>query len=64
MAEEPVFSMIVVIDDPQGQYYGGQVAAPVFCEIAAQILQYLRIPPQLTPSQTIIAAKPWRILDR
>jgi len=64
MAEKPVFSIIVVIDDPRGQYYGSQVAAPVFRKIAAQVLQYLRIPPQQVPSQTIIAAKPLRFMDQ
>ena len=63
-AEKPVFSMIVVIDDPQGQYYGGQVAAPVFQKIAAQVLQYLRIPPQEESSRTIIASKPEGIFDK
>lgn len=63
-AEKPLFSMIVVIDDPQGQYYGGQVAAPVFRKIAEQVLQYLRIPPQEEATQTIIAAKHWRPMDQ
>lgn len=64
MASEPVFSMIVVVDDPQGQYYGSQVAAPLFRSIASQVLQYLRIPPQEEPSPTIIAAKPMRISNQ
>ncbi len=59
-AEKPVISMIIVIDDPQGQYYGGQVAAPVFREIAAQVLRYLHIPPQKSLSEHIITAKYWR----
>lgn len=37
---------IVVIDDPQGVYYGGEIAAPVFGEIMAKIVRYLNIPPQ------------------
>lgn len=64
MAGGPVFSMIVVIDDPRGQYYGGQVAAPLFRNIASQVLQYLRIPPGKEPSQTIIAAKYTRLLNQ
>jgi hypothetical protein len=35
----------VILDEPLGVYYGGEVAAPVFREIAAQALWYLRIPP-------------------
>lgn len=38
--DDPIFSMIVVIDDPKDQYYGAQVAAPVFQKIGTQILQY------------------------
>lgn len=37
-ADNPVYSMIVMIDGPTGwQYTGGQVAAPVFREIADKI---------------------------
>ena len=36
--------MIVVLDEPKGLIqYGGQVAAPVFREIAARVLRYLRV---------------------
>ncbi len=63
LAEQPVFSMIVVIDDPQGPYYGGQVAAPLFRNIASQVLQYLRISPQESPPRTIIASKLGRIVE-
>ncbi len=57
-SEKPVFSMIVIIDDPQGLYYGGQVAAPLFRKISSQILQYLRISsPREPPPETIIASQ-------
>ncbi len=55
--EAPLFSMVVVIDNPQGQYYGGQVAAPVFREIGRQIFRYLRIPPQPVRPKTFITAE-------
>jgi cell division protein FtsI (penicillin-binding protein 3) len=42
-AGDPVISMIVVIDNPQGKYYGGDVAAPVFRDIAERVLLYLRV---------------------
>ena len=45
-ADDPQLAVLVVLDEPQGAYYGGEVAAPVFREIAAQALWYLRIPPQ------------------
>ena len=55
--ERPLFSMIVVIDDPKGHYYGSQVAAPVFREIAKKILRYLCIPPSKKSLDTLIASK-------
>lgn len=36
-AENPKYSIIVVINKPQGQYYGSKVALPVFREIADNI---------------------------
>ena len=58
--ERPLFSMIVVIDDPKGHYYGSQVAAPVFREIAKKILRYLCIPPSKKSLDTLIASKAGR----
>jgi len=55
--EKPLFSMIVVIDDPKGHYYGSQVAAPAFREIAKKTLRYLCIPPVQKPHDTLIASK-------
>lgn len=38
-AEKPLYTCIVVIDEPQaGEIYGGKVAAPIFREIAEAIL--------------------------
>ncbi|MQA75597.1 MAG: hypothetical protein GEU88_14875 [Solirubrobacterales bacterium] len=45
-AEDPRLLVSVVVDDPQGDYYGGTVAAPAFGEIATFALPYLGIPPQ------------------
>ena len=39
--------IIVVIDEPQGAYHGGDVAAPVFREIAEQILPELSVTPDV-----------------
>ena len=50
------FSMVVVIDDPQGDdQYGGLVAAPVFREIARWLLLYRRIPPVPIASRVLTA---------
>src|SRR5258707_9672353 len=43
--KNPAVVIIVVIDEPQGSYHGGDVAAPVFREIAEQILPDLSISP-------------------
>jgi len=40
----PVISVAVVIDNPKGaSYYGAAVSAPVFADVAQQILEYLGI---------------------
>ena len=33
-----------MIDNPKGEFYGGNVAAPVFAEIAAYTARQLQIP--------------------
>lgn len=44
--DNPRLVMVVVIDEPQGrEYYGGQVAAPVFSRVMAGALRLLDIPP-------------------
>jgi cell division protein FtsI (penicillin-binding protein 3) len=40
----PAIAVAVVIDSPKGAYYGADVAAPVFAEVAQQILEYLGVP--------------------
>ncbi|MGP8175680.1 MAG: penicillin-binding protein [Terracidiphilus sp.] len=41
----PVISVAVVIDNPKGgSYYGTAVSAPVFAEVAQQVLEYLGVP--------------------
>jgi cell division protein FtsI (penicillin-binding protein 3) len=41
----PVISVAVIIDNPKGaSYYGAAVSAPVFTEVAQQVLEYLGVP--------------------
>jgi cell division protein FtsI/penicillin-binding protein 2 len=55
-AEDPVFSMVVVISEPKGDLrYGGQVAAPVFRDIAVRVLRHLRIAPHPDPRPGLIS---------
>jgi cell division protein FtsI/penicillin-binding protein 2 len=44
-ARKPRLAILVMIDEPHGQIYGGVVAAPVFRDIARFALQYLEVPP-------------------
>lgn len=43
--EDPKISVLVIIDDPSGVYYGGQIAAPIAGEIFEQVLRYLNVKP-------------------
>lgn len=40
----PAISVAVIIDSPVGLQYGQSVAAPVFREVAQQVLEYLGVP--------------------
>jgi cell division protein FtsI/penicillin-binding protein 2 len=53
----PAVVIIVVIDEPQGAYHGGDIAAPVFREIAEQILPDLNVAPdvEIKGEATLIA---------
>ncbi len=55
--ENPVLSLIVIIDNPKGKYFGGDVAAPAFKKIASQVLYYLNIPPKKQKRQTLAAER-------
>jgi membrane peptidoglycan carboxypeptidase len=46
-ATNPILALIVVVDEPQGAYYGAEVAAPVFKNIAEQVLRYRSVPPDV-----------------
>src|SRR4051795_2614756 len=45
-AQDPQLLVSVIVDEPQGEIYGGSVAAPAFGKIAAYALPYLGVPPQ------------------
>src|ERR1051326_7688314 len=48
----PQVVIIVVIDEPTGAYHGGDVAAPVFRQIAEQILPILGVEPDIETKST------------
>jgi cell division protein FtsI (penicillin-binding protein 3) len=45
-AEDPRLAIVVVIDEPKTEAWGGVVAAPVFRRIAEQVLPHLGVSPQ------------------
>jgi cell division protein FtsI (penicillin-binding protein 3) len=55
----PVIAVAVVIDTPKvGSYYGAQVSAPVFQEVAQQVLEYLGVAHDIDIRQPRKPAKP------
>jgi len=48
--ENPAAVIIVMVDEPVGAYHGGDVAAPIFREIADQVLPYLDVMPTFDPA--------------
>lgn len=46
-AAKPRVTMFVMIDEPKGAYYGGDVAAPIYKSIAERLMIYLKIFPEL-----------------
>jgi cell division protein FtsI/penicillin-binding protein 2 len=45
-AKRPKLLVAVMVDEPQGDIYGGTVAAPAFREITSFALNYLKIAPE------------------
>ncbi len=46
-ARSPEIAILVAIDEPEGDGYGGKVAAPVFSAIGSEVLRHLNIVPDL-----------------
>ena len=45
-ADDPQMAIIVVVDEPKNNPYGGTTASPVFKRIAEELIQYMGIPPK------------------
>lgn len=54
-AEKPLLAIVVTIDEPEGDFFGGVIAAPVFKEIASQTLNYLGVVPEGFSAETVVA---------
>jgi cell division protein FtsI (penicillin-binding protein 3) len=52
----PRWTILVVIDEPKGQYYGAQVAAPVFAQLGRRLLTMAGLPPD--QSTAVAASRP------
>ena len=52
-ADNPEICIYVALDDPKGTHYGGQVAAPVFKQIAEKAANYLNIRPDKDDGQNL-----------
>jgi len=46
-ADRPRVTILVILDEPQGLYWGGSVAAPVFARVGLRIMHHLGVPPEL-----------------
>jgi cell division protein FtsI/penicillin-binding protein 2 len=60
-ADNPELCISIVLDEPKEGYYGGQVAGPVFREIAERTANYLNIKPDIedkTATPDVLAQAP------
>lgn len=55
-SENPKAVILVVIDEPESQYYGGEVAAPAFRKIAYETLHYKNVVPTISNEELRMAA--------
>jgi cell division protein FtsI/penicillin-binding protein 2 len=46
-ADNPEVCISIVLDEPKSGYYGGQVAAPIFRQVAESVANYLNIRPDV-----------------
>jgi cell division protein FtsI (penicillin-binding protein 3) len=54
-SRKPAFAMVVVIDSPHaGRFYGGDVAAPIFKQIADAALQQFGVPSSVDPIPPVV----------
>ncbi len=55
-AKHPRFAILVMVDEPHGTIFGGDVAAPAFRDIARFALQYMEVPPDAPETKAALAA--------
>ncbi|MDX9752378.1 MAG: penicillin-binding protein [bacterium] len=55
-AEDPLFTIVVMVDEPKKKKYGGEVAAPAWKVIAEELIAYLGISPTFTNDPLLVQA--------
>ncbi len=55
-AEDPAVTILVMVDEPEGDGWGGTVAAPVFSTIGREVLHYLKVPPRPSLNEQVLTA--------
>jgi cell division protein FtsI (penicillin-binding protein 3) len=69
-ADAPILTILVMIDEPQEETFGGDVAAPAFSVIGREVLHYFKVPPggagdRKTPSIPLVRGKaPTRVAGK
>ena len=58
-AEDPQVAIVVIVDEPRGSYFGGVVSAPVFKNVAADVLRYLKT--KQSTSEVLVMNGPRRV---
>ncbi len=61
--EDPAVTILVIIDEPAKNHYGGIVAAPAFKKIAQETLTYLGISPNNKETDRITVCRESRLLS-
>lgn len=56
-ASEPRWTVLVIVDEPQGAYYGTLVAAPIFRRIARRLLALEGVPPDRPDDPALLSAR-------
>jgi len=57
-AENPEIAVLVILDEPMKNHYGGIVAAPAFSKISQETLTYLNVPPKNRKTDRLTVSKP------
>lgn len=50
-SDDPKVAVLVAIDEPVGEYYGSQIAAPLGAEVMQKIMTYLNVEPKYTEEE-------------